>query len=161
MIFSFFPFSEIQIEIVIIFLADRMKLAVECMKTDNAKTIQFIENNTTLENFNEDNIFIIVDLNCQDIKRFLEHVSKILNSLSSSMTIYYKHTNEIFLFQANINKKFKIPYRWIILSTGEDNLNYQSEIPSELHNLSILLDSDVIIAKKNYGNETVFQRGEL
>ncbi|CAH2260941.1 jg17717 [Pararge aegeria aegeria] len=54
-----------------------------------------------------------------------------------------------FLKQANATRKLRNPYRWLIINRNSVNNN---KIPIDLNDLSILLDSEVILSQKDGNN---------
>lgn len=60
----------------------------------------------------------------------------------------------LLLFKANEKGYFKSPYRWLLITTGVDQW-------AVLEHLSILINSDVVIAKKVDDHLVLFIEGKI
>nr|XP_034830812.1 glutamate receptor ionotropic, delta-1-like [Maniola hyperantus] len=98
----------------------KMELVSKLADVQRPKAIQFIQNFENLENSAETkDLMIIADLNCSTAKSFLN--------------------------QANATRKFRNPYRWLFIGENPG----KNKILNDLDDLSILLDSEVILSQKD------------
>ncbi|XP_045772160.1 uncharacterized protein LOC123872073 [Maniola jurtina] len=97
----------------------KMELVTKLADVRSPKSIQFVQNIENLENAAETkDLMIIADLNCSTTKSFIN--------------------------KANATRKFRKPYRWLCIDKNPGKNN----IPTDLDDLNILLDSEVILAQK-------------
>ncbi|KOB65161.1 putative chemosensory ionotropic receptor IR75q.1 [Operophtera brumata] len=90
----------------------------QLMKPKNAATVLHISDHNEIQKFDSKDTIIVTDLNCPDSRRFLQ--------------------------QADDSQLFGKPYRWLIIA----KMNEFRDIPTELINMKILIDSEVIVPAK-------------
>ncbi|XP_061377211.1 ionotropic receptor 75a-like [Danaus plexippus] len=101
--------------------AKKKNMVKEIYKIYPPKAVQFIEINDNIVSDSLTNTIIVMDMKCPKTSEFLK--------------------------KANVTQKFRSVYHWLIIYNSD---NVDKNIPSELNDLSILVDSSVLIANKNY-----------
>lgn len=119
------------------------------------RTLQIIKNIEDLETTAESkDLIIVADLNCPTTINILKQVGT--QSEVVKNTRKCKANNIMSFVQANATRKLRNPYRWLLIDrNGETN-----KITNDLDDLSILLDSEVIVSRKD-GNQFTLDLSKL